>query len=231
MNYSAIDSLQPTTLQLKKKFYPTDENTECNSFSIDEESVELMKKKPIFQRLVSCYDRNAVDGADVSGALIKLGDLLNARSPQVEALRAENSYIEKKRMEDNLPIFTPCCVLRPDGDCKNYYPIIYTCLIDFDILKDDNPNIDFEEFKHELTTLQQVAYCGMATNGIDLFCIVPISTPQRYEEHAAALIRQFKKQGIAIRVADGITHTRTISSDPNGYFNENAKEFTMLGSF
>lgn len=230
MNYSEIYNIQPTTLQLREKHYPKTDNATDNPFGISEESVELMKKKPIFQRLVSCYDRNAVDGADVGGILIKLGDLLIARSPQVEALRAENSYIEKKRMEDNLPIFTPCCVLRPDGDCKNYYPIIYTCLIDFDILKDDNPNIDFEELKHELTTLQQVAYCGMATNGIDLFCIVPISTPQRYEEHAAALIRQFRKQGIIIGIADNITHTRTISSDPNGYFNESAKEFTMLGS-
>ncbi len=230
MNNSTINHLQPATIQHTRKlfrFYPTIDNTDI-PFSVSDEAVEEMRAKPIGQRLVSCFVRSLVDGADYNGELLPLGALLNAYSLQVEALRIEPSWIEKKRMEDELPIFTPCCELRYDFEHRAYYPIKYTCLLDFDILQNDNPNIDFVELKRELSALPQVYYCGLATNGIDLFCIVPISTPQRYADHALALIRQFRKSGIIIKVADTITHTRTLSSDPSGHFNENAVEFTQL---
>ena len=147
---------------------------------------------------------------------------------EIMAIRNEPSFIAKKRMEDELPIFTPCCTLCYHRSNRTYYPVVYTYIMDFDILQDDNPNFDFVELKRELSALPQVYYCGLATNGIDLFCIVPISTPQRYADHALALIRQFRKSGIIIRVADTITHTRTLSSDPSGHFNEDAVEFTQL---
>lgn len=229
MNISIINHIQPTTSQpMKRKYYPTLENTINNPFGISPEAVELMKKKPISKRLVSCFDTSPIDGADNNGDLLRLGALLNARSPQVEALRTEPSFIEKKRIENDLPIFTPCCVLRYDFTARKYYPINYTCILDFDIMKDDNPTIDFEELRRDLSALPQTYYCGLATNGIDLFCIVPISAPQRYEEHAATLVRLFKQQGVNIRIAEEVTHARTISTDPSGYFNENPKEFTMF---
>lgn len=226
MNTNIINHLQPTTIQ--QRFYPTEANTIENPLGVSDEAVEAMRTKPIGQRLVSCFVRSLVDGADYNGDLLPLGALLNANSPQVEALRIEPSWTEKKRMEDELPIFTPCCVLRYDFGNRAYYPINYTGLIDFYILQADNPKNSNDELKPELATLPQVYYCGLATNGIDLFCIVPISTPQRYAAHARALIHQFKRQGIIIRVADSITHTRTISSDPSGHFNENAVEFKQL---
>lgn len=231
LNNNIIDHLQPTTMQQTRKlfrFYPTEANTTENPLGVSDEAVEAMRAKPIGQRLVSCFVRILVDGADYNGDWLPLGALLNANSPQVEALRIEPSWIEKKRMEDELPIFTPCCVLQCIPETRTYYPINYTCLLDFDILQDDNPTISLDELKPELATLPQMAYCGLATNGIDLFCIIPISTPQRYAAHARALIHQFKRQGIIIRVADSITHTRTLSSDPSGHFNENAAEFTQL---
>ena len=187
-----------------------------------------MRAIPIGQRLVSCFVRSLVDGADYNGDLLPLGALLNANSPQVEALRNEPSYIKKKQMEDELPIFTPCCLLRYYFGNRAYYPINYTCLLDFDIIQDDNPNIDFAELKPEQSALPQMAYCGHATNGIDLFCIVPISTPQRYSDHARALIHRFRNSGIIIRVADSITHTRTISTDPDARCKDNAVEFTQF---
>lgn len=257
MNDNTIYNLQPATKQQSRKlfrFYPTEANTtekividsdiddklislavqhgiEVQKrlvLGVSDEAVEAMRTKPIGQRLVSCFVRSLIDGADYNGDLLPLGALLNADSPQVEALRIEPSWIEKKRMEDELPIFTPCCVLQCIPETRTYYPINYTCLLDFDILQDDNPTIRLDELKPELATLPQMAYCGLATNGIDLFCIIPISTPQRYAAHAKALIHQFKRQGIIIRVADYITHTRTLSSDPSGHFNENAAEFTKF---
>ena len=229
MNISIINHIQPTTSQpMKRKYYPTLENTTNNHFDISPEAVELTKEIPISQRLVSCFVTSPIDGADNNGDLLRLGELLNARSPHVEALRTEPSFIEKKRIEDDLPIFTPCCVLRYDFTARKYYPINYTCILDFDIMKDDNPTIDFEELRRDLSALPQTYYCGLATNGIDLFCIVPISAPQRYEEHAAALVRLFRQQGVNIRIAEEVTHARKISTDPSGYFNENPKEFTMF---
>lgn len=232
MNNNIIDHLQPATKQQTRKlfrFYPTETNTTNNPLGVSDEAVEAMRAKPIGQRLVSCFVRSLVDGADYNGDLLPLGALLNADSPQVEALRNEPSYITKKQMEDELPIFTPCCVLQCIPETRTYYPINYTCLLDFDIRKDDNPTTNLDELKSELREVPFIAYCGRATNGIDLYCIVPISTPQRYDEHAWALIHQFRRQGIIIRVGDGITHTRTLSSDTSGHFNGNAVEFTKFG--
>ena len=269
MNNNTINHLQPTTIQpILKKFYPTADNTIENPMGISNEDVESTKRKPISERVVSFYFTTPSDTPISSVREAYLRPLLESVYPQVEALRIEPNYIKKKHREDELPIFTPCCVLnygyrnvfvgeRQDFDSitlepleKNvslvkpqplsirhyqtyeskpyYFPINYTCLLDFDILQDDNPNIDFVELKPALEALRHIYYCGRATNGIDLFCIVPISTPQRYAAHARALIHQFKKQGIIIRVADSITHTRTLSSDPSGYFNENAAEFTKF---
>ena len=227
MNDNTINHLQPATIQQTKwRFYPTIENTIENPMGISDEAIELTKRKPISERLVSCYVRSLVDGADYNGDYLPLGALLNANSPQVEALRNEPSYIKKKQMEDELPIFTPYCVLRYDFGNRAYYPINYTGLLDFDIVQDDNPSIDFVELKPELSALPQMAYCGSATNGIDLYCIVPILAPTRYTSHARALIHRFKKYGITIKIDDYPLHTRTISSDPEARFNDGAREFT-----
>lgn len=226
MNTNTINHLQPTTIL--QRFYPTFENTIRNPMGISDEAIGAAKRKPIGKRLVSSYYRSLVDGADYNGDYLPLSALLNASSPQVEELRDEPSWIEQQRLEELLPIFTPCCVLRYDFGSRAYYPINYTCLLDFDIMQADNPNFDFAELKPELSDLPQMYYCGRATNGIDLFGIVPISTPQRYSDHARALIHQFKKQGITIRVADSITHTRTISSDPEARCKDEAVEFTQF---
>lgn len=230
MNTNTISHLQPTTIQ--QRFYPTEANTTENPLGVSNEAVEVMRAKPIGQRRVSCFDTTPIINENRCGifksiynVLMEVPEYLVA---EIMAIRNEPSLIAKKQMEAELPIFTPCCVLCYHRSSRTYYPINYTCLLDFVILQDDNPNIDFVELKPELAKLPQMAYCGQATNGIDLFCIIPISTPQRYAAHARALIHQFKKQGIIIRVADSITHTRTISSDPSGHFNENAVEFTQL---
>ena len=250
MNNNTIDRLQPTTIL--QRFYPTSENTVerlvrdsdiddnlillAHQKGIDlkkrlilgvtDEAVEEMRSTPIGSRPVSSFCVTPSDKQD--GRRENLRYILETNFPEVDSLRNEPSYIVKKQLEEKLPIFTPCCVLIYEESCRTYYPIVYTCLMDFDILQNDNPNIDFVELKRELSALPQVYYCGLATNGIDLFCIVPISTPQRYADHALALIHQFRKSGIIIRVADSITHTRTLSSDPSGHFNENAVEFTQL---
>lgn len=213
---------------LRWRFYPTIDNTTRNPYGIADEAIELMRRKPIGERLVSCYVRQKVDGADYNGEMLPIGALLTANSPQVEALRIEQSHIGRKWKEDELPVFTPYCVLRYDFTVGFYYPITYTCLLDFDIRQADNPTIDLNELKLELPSLPQIAYCGLATNGIDLFCIVPIAAPQRHCDIARSLVSLFRKQGVTIRVSDFLTHTRTLSSDPSGYFNPNAVEFSRL---
>jgi len=230
MNNNIIDHLQPTTIL--QRFYPTEANTTNNPLGVSDEAVEAMRANPIRKRRVSCFDTTPIINENRGGIFKSIYNVLTEVPEylvaEIMAIRNEPSFIARKQMEDGLPIYTPCCVLCYHRSSKTYYPINYTCLLDFDILQDDNPNIDFVELKPALEALRHIYYCGRATNGIDLFCIVPISTPQRYAAHARALIHQFKKQGIIIRVADSITHTRTLSSDPSGYFNENAAEFTKF---
>ena len=209
-------------------FYPAIDNTTRNPYGISDEAVELMKRKPIGERPASIYVRTPVDGADYNGDILPISAMLTANSPQVEAMRKVPSFIGRKSIYDKLPVFTPYCVLSFDFTIRKYYPIAYTCLFDFDIRQCDNPDIDLMELKRELPNLPQIAYCGLATNGRDIFCVVPISAPKRHAEIANALRGLFRKQGITIRIDDFITHTRTISSDHEGYFNPNAVEFTRL---
>lgn len=232
MNINTIEHLQHTT---KSKRYPTEYNTATQLvisdgvvLTVSDEVVELLKLKPIGKRLVSAYVRTPVYGWDADGDLLPLAALLNAHSPEVLRLRNEPSYIEQMRIQEELPIYSPCCVLRYDWSHRLYFPICYTCLCDFDIFKTDNPSVDFELLKQEISQLPQVYYCGFAPNGKDLFCLVPILAPQRYEEHALALRMLFKEYGIIIRVNVNVVHTRSISTDLNGYFNEKAVEFTQL---
>ena len=229
METNLLNRLQPTTIQPPRtKFYPTINNTIDNPFGIEDDVVELMRRKPVAKRIVSCYVRTPVDGADYNGDIMPISAFLSASSPQVEAMRNLTNPIQRKWNEDKLPVFTPCCVLRYDTGNRAYYPINYTCLLDFDIYQDDNPKINLDNLKQDLINLPQIYYCGLATNGIDLFCIVPILTPQRYSSHARALRSLFDKQGIIIRTYYQITHTRPLSSDPDGYFNDMAVEFTKL---
>ena len=229
MNYSTIDRLQPTTLQpIRKKFYPAIDNTISNPYGVADEVVELNREKTIGKRLVSCYVRTPVDGADYNGDTLPISAVLNANNSDVEAMRKEPNLIKRKCKEDKLPVFTPCCVTSYNFTMGKYYPINYTCLLDFEIHHEDNPKIDFMELKQDLIQIPQIYYCGLDTNGKDLFCIVPILAPQRYASHARALRELFDKQGVIIRTYYQITHTRTLSSDPNGYFNNMAMEFTKL---
>lgn len=262
MNNNTINHLQPaTTLQ---RFYPTAENIIENPMGISDEAIESVKRKPLSERSVSFFFTTPMNEPYSREAYLR--PLLETVYPQVETVRNKPSWIERQRLEELLPVYTPCCVMnynyknvfvgeRQDYDIRTleplgknvslvmrqplyirhyptykavpyYFPIGYTCLLDFDIIQDDNPNINFAELKPELSALPQMYYCGRATNGIDLYCIVPISTPQRYADHARALIHRFRKSGIIIRVADSITHTRTISSDPEARCNDNAVEFT-----
>ena len=229
MNNNIIDHLQPTTLQpIRKKFYSVIENTVSNPYGVADEAVELMKGKPIGDRLVSCYVRTPVDPTDYNGDMLPIFSILNANVPNIEAMRNETNLVERKSKFDGLPVFTPCCILSYSFTEGKYYPINYTCLLDFEIHHEDNPKTDFQELKQDLIQIPQIYYCGLDTNGKDLFCIVPILAPQRYTSHAKALRELFDKQGIIIRTYYRITHTRTLSSDPNGYFNDEAVTFTKL---
>ena len=223
MNNNIIDHLQPTTLQpIRKKFYPVNDNTISNPYGVADKVVELNRQKPIGKRLVSCYVRTPVDGADYNGDMLPISAILNANNSDVESIRSEKNLVERKSKFDGLPVFTPCCVLSYSFTEGKYYPINYTCLLDFEIHHEDNPKTDFQELKHDLIQIPQIYYCGLDTNGIDLFCIVPILAPQRYTSHARALRELFNKNGVIIRTYYQITHTRPLSSDPNGYFNDMA---------
>ena len=127
------------------KFFPTIDNTTRNPYGISDEAVELMRRKPIGERLTSIYVRTPVDGADYNGDILPLHALLTANSPQVETMRKEPSYIERKSIYDKLPVFTPYCTLRYDFTIGFYYPIAYSCLLDFDIRQADNPTLDLKE--------------------------------------------------------------------------------------
>lgn len=209
-----LSVVQPATMQCGNRcFYPTNDNIESNRLGIDSDVIRAIKAKPFFERLVSMYHYKQSNPMFVSGDLIRLGKIVN-----VDAIT-----------EDPI-LFTPCCTLsyRIQNNKPIYYPIAYTCLLDFDITTLDNAEVDMIELKQELCAIPQIAYCGNRYNDDGLWCIVPILSPQRYLDHAETLRRLFRKTGIIINIDDEIVHTRLANYDPQAYFNDDAKEFTLL---
>ena len=208
-----LNHIQPTTLQPSEKYYPTLENTEPNRFGIAPDVIALVKAKPIFDRIVSVYRYNQSRQMSAAGDLSKLSNVLGIETDTDAPL-----------------LFTPSCAMsyRVQSGKVIYYPVAYTCLLDFDITTEDNPEIDMLELKRCLCAIPQIAYCGNRYNDDGLWCIVPILSPQCYSDHAEALRRRFVERGVIIDVSDTICHTRIVSSDTDAYFNMQAKELTML---
>lgn len=208
MNISIINHIQPTTSQ---PLYST----------MEEKRILPIKYRPILAWL----DEN--DPMD--GILIPLHKWLfnDGFADEVHAVRNEKNIIRRDELMARLPV---ACIGKYLPNAKYYdgFSVGYTGLLDFAIEANQNPNFNIADIRNELATLPEMVYIGYGCTGKNLYCIVPILNPVRYDEHYRALRRQFDKAGIRISGSDDAGHRRRATHDPQAYFNGNAKTFTLF---
>lgn len=103
----------------------------------------------------------------------------------------------------------------------------YICI---DIDGKDNPQIgDYKRLRDELKNIVNVSYSALSVGGKGVFCLIPISNPDKHREHFFALEKCFEELGIVIdKSCKNVGRLRIMSYDPDAYFNENAVPFTEI---
>lgn len=92
-----------------------------------------------------------------------------------------------------------------------------------DIDGKDNPDINIDQLRDELSQIVNIAYVGKSVGGKGLFCIIPIEDPYSHKEHFNALMYVFDKLGINIdKACDNPNRLRFYSYDKNGHLNKEA---------
>lgn len=131
---------------------------------------------------------------------------------------------EREKLKKSLPMATI------SGLFSNYSTnglVEHSGLLCIDIDAKDNPGVDIEALKKNLSTVPQIAYIGLSCSGKGLFVIVPIAFTNCHAQHFAAIKDYFSSKGINIDSGCGdITRTRFVSFDPTPYVNEKAIKFT-----
>lgn len=147
----------------------------------------------------------------------------------IERLRTFTEKAERDRIKRSLPGITPSGLFsyrKKDGLIR------HSGLICIDIDAKENPEItDFEELKQRLARMQNIAYCSLSASGRrnGLFCLIPISSPEKHEQHFDALKGVFQKLGIVI---DGccrdVCRLRGCTWDEAPHINMQAKPYSGL---
>lgn len=136
---------------------------------------------------------------------------------------------EQRRLKSRLPAITPSGLFsRRSADAL----IRHSGLIQFDVDFQDNVHItNFDQLKHEISNIKNVAYCGLSVSGNGYWGLVPITKTDKHIQHFATLYRAFKDLGIFLdQKPKNIASLRGYSWDENAYFNHTAKPLELYQS-
>ena len=142
-------------------------------------------------------------------------------------LRSVDNVEEYKRIKSTLP----CAMMSGTFKTRHNDALRehsgYICI---DIDGKDNPQIDnYKNLRDELKNIVNVSYSALSVGGKGVFCLIPISDPDKHKEHFFALEKCFGKLGISIdKSCKNVARLRIMSYDPDAYFNENALPFTEI---
>lgn len=142
-------------------------------------------------------------------------------------LRKLDDIDEYKRIKSTLPCATlsgTFSIRKVDGLQKHSG---YMCI---DIDGKENPNVtDYGKLRDGLKNISNVSYASLSVGGQGVFCLIPISNPEKHKEHFFALEKCFKELGIIIdKSCKDVSRMRIMSYDPEAYINEDAKVFTEV---
>jgi len=142
---------------------------------------------------------------------------------EVEKIIGTQDKTIRNALKSKLPAITPSGVFSQRGE---QYLIKHSSFIQFDIDRQDNPNIDIHRLKVDIMKLQCIAYCGLSVSGLGLWGLIRISHPEKHKEQFFAISQVFKSLGINIdQSCKDVSRLRGYSYDPEGQFNYNAIPF------
>lgn len=164
---------------------------------------------------------------------VKLIDFLRNTAFEDEVLRLRGTKDETKISQQKLrlPAITPAGVFicRTEVDFGNNF-VKGSGFLAFDLDHKLNRGIvNFHDLKEQISHLPFVAYCGLSVSGHGFWGLVPIAPYQsdirrEFMQNCNALFEIFASYHIYLDAGcHRITHTRTISYDPEAYFNHHAK--------
>lgn len=139
----------------------------------------------------------------------------------IQSIRETSDAKEIGRLKRMLPCATMSGIFRERKADKIESGSGLICI---DVDGKDNPEItDVEVLKEISAKLDCVLYSGLSVSGKGIFCLIPLSNPQRHMEHYYALERDFKDLGITIDPScTDISRLRFQSYDPSPYVNPGA---------
>lgn len=141
---------------------------------------------------------------------------------EISALRQTQDSEQRKRIKAELPAVTPSGIF--SKRCKEGL-VKHSGVICIDI--DGIRRTDF--YKEVLSRRPYVYYCGLSAGGNGLFCIIPLSCPDKHAEQFLALQQDLAGSGIVIdKSCKDVCRLRGISYDPSPYLNEKAVLYTGL---
>lgn len=145
----------------------------------------------------------------------------------VEKIRRSNNADEVRRLKERLSSITPSGIFT----IRNSRSLeLHSGLICIDIDGKDNPHInDMRVLKSQLSKEMYIAYCALSVSGNGVYCLVPISNPEKHKEHFKALLADFKDLNINVDASGSdICRLRAYSVDEDPYINLGAERYVKV---
>lgn len=167
---------------------------------------------------------------DVKPKDVVLLDFLTSTKYKSEVLkiRSANDKSIINALKSKLPAVTPSGLFENKRSIANLKR--HSGLMQIDIDKQDNMQLDMMETKDLLKSIDQICYVSYSVSGKGLFALIPIAEPQKHKAHFMALEQDFKADfNIVIdKSCKDVSRLRGYSYDADFYINENAKVYTEI---
>jgi hypothetical protein len=170
---------------------------------------------------------------------VNLYELLTTPDPKGLEIQMKIRNIDDEQYQKKLKMEAPCFTI--SGKFKSSHCmsdlIEHTGLIAIDIDRKDNTHFTSDEFaqiKIDLAKSPFVAYIGHSIRGVGYFIIMPISNPERHEQHFLMVEDLFKKLPKPVYIdsqCKNVNRLRYYSYDPNAFFNTNAKPLPCFSNW
>lgn len=176
----------------------------------------------IFKSCMDATPVNTICVEDFCGAVMG-----NEFQNEVEALRRLSEKKERDAVKKTLPAVTVSGTFTHRAE-KNLVQHSGFICVDFDAK--ENPQVnDWQTLRDTLGGIEEVLFSSLSVSGRGVFCIIPISYPERHKQQFDALVMDFRKIGLNVDTSGrDISRLRVISYDPLACWNPDAKSYQRI---
>lgn len=172
------------------------------------------------RKVYNCY--NITLGQWLNGCINPSKDTL---PKMIEQIRATEDKPTRTALKLKLPGVVLGAVMSNRAEKDKDKIKHLTGLMPFDIDQQDNPEMDANQLKNELSKVKNVIFAALSASGKGVWGLVQVSNPKKHKEHFKQLISDFEKIGIKLDKSKGGNETdlRYYSYDPEAYLAESFK--------